>query len=143
MAKKVLIIVIIILIIIIAVVVYFNWFAIPNQPLIVTMTEINNSRQSGSATLIPEGEKTRIIINLANAPNYSQSVYIIEGYCARPGNAKYSLESLNKGRSESLLDLPFKEIIKQLPLAIGVYRPTQTEQINIACGNITTEDIVK
>jgi hypothetical protein len=135
MSKKILIIIfIVIILIIIAALIY--WFTLPEETTVVTMQEFNNSNQFGSAALVPENNKTRIIINLANTPNYPQQAYILQGSCEQPGNVIYTLSPLIDGKSETVIDLSLENLFDQLPLVIAVYRETPTAQINVSCGSI-------
>ncbi len=137
MSKKILLIIfIVIILIIIAALIY--WFTLPAETTVVTMQEFNNSNQSGSAALVSENNQTRIIINLANSPNYAQQVYILKGSCEQPGEIMYTLSPLINGQSETVIDLSLKNLFDQLPLTIAVYRETQTDQVNVSCGSIVT-----
>ena len=134
MSKKTLIIIfIIILVIIIAGLIY--WLTLLKEPLTITLVEFNNSRQSGSAVLIPEEKQTRILVNLANARG-EQPVYISSGTCLKPFEVKYNLAPLINGQSETMLNLPLKDLLKQLPLAIIIYSPAQILERQTACGDI-------
>ncbi|MBD3359096.1 MAG: hypothetical protein GF365_00085 [Candidatus Buchananbacteria bacterium] len=137
MSKKILIIISIVIILIIIVAIIY-WFTLPAETTVVTMQEFNNSNQFGSTALVPENNKTRIIINLANSPNYPQQAYILEGSCEQPGDVIYTLSPLINGKSETVIDLSLKKLFNKLPLTIAVYRETPATQVNVSCGSILT-----
>jgi hypothetical protein len=97
----------------------------------------NNSGQTGSATLIPEGNKTRVIIEILNAPSgLAQPAHIHLGTCDKLDKApKWPLEAAKDGRSVSLVAASIDEILKDRT-AINVHKSAAEVQVYVACGNI-------
>lgn len=97
----------------------------------------NNSGQSGSATLMPEGKQTRVVIDLANAPGgVAQPAHIHLGNCDKLDKApKWPLEAVKDGRSVTLLPVALDTILAEKS-AINVHKSAAEIQVYVACGNI-------
>lgn len=97
----------------------------------------NNSGQTGSATLIPAGQKTRVIIEILNAPaGVAQPAHIHLGTCSKLDKApKWPLEAVKDGRSVSLVAASIDDILKDRT-AINVHKSAAEAQVYVACGNI-------
>jgi hypothetical protein len=98
----------------------------------------NNSGQTGSATLIPEGDKTRVVIEILNAPmDVAQPAHIHLGRCDKLDKApKWPLQAVKNGRSVSLVPASIDTILADRT-AINVHKSAAEVQIYVSCGNIT------
>lgn len=98
----------------------------------------NNSGQTGSATLIPEGDKTRVVIDILNAPtDVAQPAHIHLGRCDKLDKApKWPLQAVKNGRSVSLVPASIDTILADRT-AINVHKSAAEVQIYVSCGNIT------
>ena len=97
----------------------------------------NNSGQTGSATLFPEGEKTRVVIELLNAPaGIAQPAHIHPGRCDNLDKApKWPLEAVKNGRSVTVVPASIDAILKDRT-AINVHKSASEIQIYVSCGNL-------
>lgn len=97
----------------------------------------NDSGQSGSATLIPEGNQTKVVIELSNAPaGTAQPAHIHLGSCDKLNKApKWPLEAVKDGRSVTMLPVALDTILAERA-AINVHKSAAEVQVYVACGNI-------
>lgn len=97
----------------------------------------NNSGQTGTATLTPQGNTTRVVIELLNAPtDVAQPAHIHLGACDKLDKApKWPLEPLKGGRSTTTVPVSLDTILKD-KTAINVHKSAAEVQAYVACGNI-------
>jgi hypothetical protein len=97
----------------------------------------NNSGQTGSATLIPEGNKTKVVIEILNAPTgVAQPAHIHPGRCDNLDKApKWPLEAVIDGRSVSLVPASIDTILADRT-AINIHKSAAEVQVYVSCGNI-------
>ncbi len=97
----------------------------------------NNSGQTGTATLFPDGEKTRVVIELLNAPpGVAQPAHIHLGRCDNLDKApKWPLEAVKNGRSVTVVAASLDTILKD-KVAINVHKSAAEVQTYVSCGNI-------
>jgi len=98
----------------------------------------NNSGQTGTATLTPEGDKTRVVIELSNEPkDVAQPAHIHLGSCDNLDKApKWKLEAVKDGKSVTLVPASLDAILKDRT-AINIHKSAAEAQIYVSCGNIT------
>jgi hypothetical protein len=108
-----------------------------DDALTVKLEAQNNSGQSGSATLFPEGEKTRVVIELLNTPQgVAQPAHIHAGRCDKLDKApKWPLEALKGGRSVTLVPASLDAILAD-KAAINIHKSSAEIQVYVACGDI-------
>lgn len=97
----------------------------------------NNSGESGTATLMPEGDKTKVVILLSGAPaGVAQPAHIHLGTCDKLDKApKWKLEPLKDGKSTTVVPAPLGTILKD-KAAINVHKSVEEIQVYVSCGNI-------
>lgn len=97
----------------------------------------NDSGQSGSATLFPEGEKTKVVIELLNAPaGIAQPAHIHLGRCDNLDKTpRWPLEAVKNGRSVTLVPASIDAILKD-KTAINIHKSAAEVQVYVSCGNI-------
>ena len=97
----------------------------------------NNSGQNGSATLMPEGDTTRVVIEIPTMPaGVAQPAHIHLGRCDKLDKApKWRLEDVKDGRSVTVVPVPLDVILKDRT-AINVHKSAAEVQIYVSCGNI-------
>lgn len=97
----------------------------------------NNSGQNGVATLLPEGDKTKVVIEIPNMPaGVAQPVHIHLGSCDNLDKApKWNLEAVTGGRSVTVVPVSLDTILKDRT-AINVHKSAAEPQIYVSCGNI-------
>lgn len=97
----------------------------------------SNSGQNGTATLMPEGDTTRVVIETPNMPaGVAQPAHIHLGRCDKLDKApKWRLEDVKGGRSVTVVPVPLDVILKDRT-AINVHKSAAEAQIYVSCGNI-------
>lgn len=101
----------------------------------------NNSGQTGTATLLPKGDRTKVIIELSNVPaGVSQPAHIHRGSCSSLDRAgRWSLKPVKNGRSVTLVPASLKTILEE-KTAINVHKSAIETQIYVSCGNIRARE---
>lgn len=106
------------------------------ESVTVELQEQNDSGQSGEATLTPEGEQTRVALQLENPPSEPQPVHIHEGTCEELNpTPAHPLENLTDGASETLVDVPLSEL-QAGEFAINAHASEADAQTYVACGAV-------
>jgi hypothetical protein len=97
----------------------------------------NNSGQNGTATLMPDGNKTKVVIEIPNMPSgVAQPAHIHMGRCDNLDKApKWNLEAVKGGRSVTVVPVPLDTILKD-KTAINIHKSAAEAQIYVSCGNI-------
>jgi hypothetical protein len=103
----------------------------------VKLQALNDSGQNGSATLIPEGNKTKVVIDLPGMPaGVAEPAHLHMGRCDNLDKApKWPLNSVKDGRSVTELPVSLDTILKS-PTAINVHKSATEAQIYVSCGDI-------
>ena len=119
-----------------------GFFAVPayaakEKPITVNLGAQNNSGETGTATLTPEGHKTKVVIEMSNAPDgVAQPAHIHEGTCANLDKApKWKLEPVKDGKSTTVVPVSLETIVKT-KTAINVHKSPKEIQDYVACGDI-------
>jgi len=109
----------------------------PPQEMTVVLTEQNNSKQNGVATILEVNGKVMVSIAVASgAADISQPAHIHVGACPAPGAVKYSLTNVVGGVSQTTLDMSMNTLTSQLPLAINIHKSTPQISTYVACGDL-------
>lgn len=103
----------------------------------VTLQAQNASGQTGSATLTPQGDKTKVVILLSNAPaGIAHPAHIHLGQCDRLDPApKWKLEAVKDGQSTTVVAASLDSILQE-KAAINVHKSAEEVQVYVSCGNI-------
>lgn len=105
--------------------------------VIVTLSEQNDSGESGTATLMEVEGKVKVSLKLTGAPaDLTQPAHIHEGACPDVGAVKYPLTSPVDGMSETILDVTLAELKSQLPLGINVHKSATEAKVYVSCGDL-------
>ena len=109
--------------------------------LTIQLNAVNGSGQTGTAKLIPEGETTKIVIEMANPRSgIAQPTRIHLGTCEElDPAAKWSLDAVKEGQSETVLSVPLKTILAQ-KAAINVHKSVIDSGVYVACGDLPAAD---
>jgi len=109
-----------------------------DDTITVKLEAQNNSGQTGTATLMPEGDKTKVVILLSNAPSgIAQPAHIHLGQCDNLDKApKWKLESVKDGSSTTVGPASLDTILKD-KVAINIHKSAAEAQVYVSCGNIT------
>jgi LPXTG-motif cell wall-anchored protein len=105
------------------------------QSVNVNLAPQNNSGQSGTAVLTPDGSGTKVVLTLSNAPG-PHPAHIHSGSCPDVGAVVYPLTAVSDGKSETTVAASIADILKQ-PMAINVHKSPQEVPVYTACGNVT------
>ena len=103
------------------------------------MFEVNNSGQTGAATLDPREDGTLVVIKLTAPTDAAQPVHLHVGTCDDRGPIAYELNSLDPNRepdvgfSETVVDADL--IDGERPLALVVQTAPWDERVR-ACGDL-------
>jgi Cu/Zn superoxide dismutase len=104
----------------------------------VTLDALNNSGESGTATLTEVDGKTVVTLDLTGAPKgITQPAHIHVGECPGVGAVKYNLTFPKDGKSETTLDVNLETIMSSVPLAINIHKSANDAKTYVACGEIT------
>lgn len=108
-----------------------------DDTITVKLEAQNNSGQNGTATLIPEGNKTKVTIEIPNAPpGVAQPAHIHLGRCDNLDKApKWNLEPVKGGRSVTMVPVSLETILKD-KTAINIHKSAAEAQVYVSCGNI-------
>jgi hypothetical protein len=103
----------------------------------VRLGQQNDSKESGTARLTPEGDKTKVVINLKGAPKgVQQPSHIHEGTCAKlDPKPKYPLQNVVDGKSTSEVPAKLDELMGG-NMAINVHKSAEDVKTYVACGDI-------
>lgn len=103
----------------------------------VTLSEQNDSGQSGTATLSEVDGKVKVTLQMSGAPaGVTQPAHIHEGSCPDVGAVKYPLTSPVDGVSETILDVTLEQLKSELPLGINVHKSATEAAVYVSCGDL-------
>ncbi len=96
----------------------------------------NASGELGTVTLIPLGDKTRVEVAIAHAPDgVAQPIHIHNGPCATlDPKPLYPLTTVVDGRSVTLVSVPIAKLLAT-PLAVNVHQSAAEAGKYVACGD--------
>jgi hypothetical protein len=103
-----------------------------------TGTGPSRTGQTGTITLTPVGEKTKVVINITGEPEGAiQPTHIHKGPCGHPGAVIWPLTDLVAGHSTTMVNAPISKV-NIVGDSLNTHRSAaQLNQI-MACGNIGT-----
>jgi len=105
------------------------------QSVTINLTPQNNSGQTGTAVLTPDGAGTKVVLTLANAPG-PHPAHIHAGSCPTPGAVVFPLTSVTNGTSETTVAASIADIMKA-PHAINIHKSPQEIPAYTSCGNVS------
>jgi hypothetical protein len=102
----------------------------------VSLSPVGDASQFGTATLTPEGEQTRVVLDVDSPVSTSQPAHIHEGTCAdlNPEPA-FGLPNVVDGRSESTVDVSL-ETLTASDYAINLHMSDDDLTTYTSCGDI-------
>lgn len=96
----------------------------------------NNSGETGTAYLVPDGTKTKVMVSLSGAPADAQPMHIHEGTCAKLNpKPAFPLSDLVNGKSTTEVDVPLSKLTAG-PYAIFVHKSTADMGTTVSCADI-------
>jgi hypothetical protein len=105
------------------------------EALTIQMRALNNSGQTGTATLTAVDGKTRVQIELVNPAPEGQPVHVHSGSCSKLGSVKYPLPNVVNGRSDTTIDASLLDLLSSQS-AINVHRSAPQASVYVSCGEI-------
>lgn len=113
--------------------------AIAQESVTVTLSEQNDSGQSGTATLTAMGDQTEVVIDTNGwgpaGEGVAQPVHIHAGTCADLGGVDYPLTNLEEGDSTTVVDAKLSDL-QTGDFAINAHKSADEISVYTACGNI-------
>lgn len=104
----------------------------------VTLSEQNDSGESGTATLVEVDGKVMVSIKTTGAAaEVAQPAHIHVGECPEVGAVKYPLTNVVNGMSETALDVTLEQLKSELPLGINVHKSAAESKIYTSCGDLS------
>ncbi len=105
--------------------------------LIMKLNSINNSSESGTATIQEENEKVIVTIDVKNEPgSASQPAHFHTGTCTKPGSVVYPLKPVILGKSVTKLSLSLDEFTVSLPLILNIHKSSAEIGKYVSCGEL-------
>jgi hypothetical protein len=103
----------------------------------VDLSAQNGSDESGTVTLTADGDKTKVVISLDNAPSgIPQPAHIHKGSCKQlDPNPAYGLQNVVNGESTSEVDEPLDELQNE-DYAVNVHKSGADLKTYVSCGDI-------
>ncbi len=107
------------------------------SPITVQIQSKDNSGVSGTATLTPQGNQTRVVVQLKGAAsNVAQPAHFHSGTCDKlDPKPKYPLADVVNGTSTTVVSAPVSELASG-KYAINVHKSAADVKISVACGNV-------
>jgi hypothetical protein len=104
---------------------------------VFALTAQNGSGENGAVILTPLGDKTRVMVAIANAPTGAiQPVHFHVGPCATLNpKPMYPLKNVDDGISTTILNIPIDKLVGQ-GLAVNVHKSGAEIGVYTSCGNI-------
>ena len=104
----------------------------------VMLAEQNGSGESGTATLTPIGNRTKVVLELKGTVAPRQPAHIHEGSCDKltPSPA-YGLSNVESGTSTSVVNAKLSDL-RRGSFAINVHESSSATGDYVACGDIGT-----
>jgi hypothetical protein len=105
------------------------------QALTLDLAAQTGSGQSGTARLTADGEKTRIVVEVANPPEAAQPSHIHKGTCDEIGDVVVPLENVVDGKAESVVDLSLTDL-RRGGLIVHAHKSEAEYETSVACAEI-------
>jgi hypothetical protein len=105
------------------------------RALTLDLAAQNDSGQSGTARLTADGQKTRVVVELASPPDVAQPSHIHMGTCDEIGDVVAPLENVVDGRAESVVDMSLAEL-RRGGLIVHAHMSEAEYDTSVACAEI-------
>ena len=109
------------------------------QPVTFALNEQSGLGQSGTATLTPNADGTLTVTLALSGGTFSapQPSHIHLGSCPTPGGIKFDLDNVVNGKSETLINASWSELVAAgEKLALNVHKSGAESKVYTACGNL-------
>jgi hypothetical protein len=102
----------------------------------VSLSPVGDASQFGTATLTPEGDQTRVVVDVDSPVSPSQPAHIHEGTCADLNpEPEFGLPNVVDGRSEATVDVSLDELTSE-DYAINLHMSDDDLTTYTSCGDI-------
>ena len=103
----------------------------------VTLNAKADSNTSGTATLTPEGNQTKVVIQMQGAPTGAvQPVHFHKGTCANlEPKPVYPLQDIKNGTSTTVVPVEMAKLTAT-PHTINVHKSAAEIKTSVACGEV-------
>jgi len=101
--------------------------------LVVDLTDVAGSGQTGTATLTPSGGATMVTVETVSYLVDPQPAAIVDGTCASPGASVHELATIEDGISVTTVDSPLADLRGK---AVVVAKSRKQPDVRVACGAI-------
>jgi hypothetical protein len=109
-----------------------------SDDVFVMLGEQNGSGESGTATLTPLGDRTKIVLELKSPVAPRQPAHIHEGSCEKlVAKPAYGLSDVESGTSTSVVNAKLSDL-RRGSFAINVPESASAGGTSVACGEIGT-----
>ena len=95
-----------------------------------------SSSPSGKASIIENQDKVNVMIFLANPSTASLSAQLYLGTCSQLGKISNKLNPLSGGRSDTIIETSFDNLISQAPVAVVVTRNSSKTKVYDFCADL-------
>jgi hypothetical protein len=93
--------------------------------------------QCGTITLTPEGDKTRVVINIKNEPvGAIEPSHTHKGVCGHPGSVVWPLTDVVAGHSSTLVNAPIDKVAVAGD-SVNIHMSKKQLNKYMACGNLS------
>ncbi|MCH8196099.1 MAG: hypothetical protein IIB12_08490 [Chloroflexi bacterium] len=107
--------------------------------VVIALGELNDSGQSGKATLTARGDETEVVIDIAaGAAGVAQPIHIHEGTCDTLGGVSFALTSLADGKSTTIVPTTLTSLHAG-KFAINGHKSGDEIATYISCGDISAD----
>ncbi len=111
--------------------------ALAADAITVTLNAKTDSNTSGTATLTPEGNQTKVVIQVQGAPAGAvQPVHFHKGTCANlEPKPVYPLQDIKNGTSTTVVPVEMAKLTAT-PHTINVHKSAAEIKTSVACGEV-------
>jgi hypothetical protein len=111
--------------------------ALAADAITVTLNAKTDSNTSGTATLTPEGNQTKVVIQMQGAPTGAvQPVHFHKGTCANlEPKPVYPLQDIKNGTSTTVVPVEMAKLTAT-PHTINVHKSAAEIKTSVACGEV-------
>lgn len=100
------------------------------------LAEEDGSGQSGTAVISAvSGERTKVVLELDHPPDVPQPAHVHPGPCGNLGDPVAALESLEDGRSETIVPMSLAEL-QRGGLVVHAHKSEAEFDVSVACAAI-------
>ena len=102
----------------------------------VNLAPVGDASQFGTATLTPEGDQTRVVVDVDSPVSTSQPAHIHEGTCDNlTAEPAFGLPNVVDGRSEATVEVSLDDLTSS-DYAINLHMSDDDLQTYTSCGDI-------